>query len=44
MSPSDPVALAAYKKLISELPVGVCYMDNENFWRRVLNLLKGYEF
>lgn len=41
MSPCDPVALAAYKKLISELPVGVCYMDNENFWRRVLNLLKG---
>lgn len=40
-SPCDPVALAAYKKLISELPVGVCYMDNENFWRRVLNILRG---
>lgn len=40
-SPCDEAAIAAYKKLISELPVGVCYMDNENFWRRVLNILRG---
>jgi hypothetical protein len=40
-SPRDDLAVMAYKKLVSELPVGVCYMDNENFWRRVLALLKG---
>jgi hypothetical protein len=40
-SPNDQMAIMAYKKLISELPVGVCYMDNENFWRRVLNLIRG---
>lgn len=40
-SPRDDLAIMAYKKLVSELPVGVCYMDNENFWRRVLGLLRG---
>lgn len=38
---SDPTAMEVYKKLIAELPIGVGFMDNENFWRRVLNLIKG---
>lgn len=39
-SPVDPVALAAYRKIISELPVGVSFIDNESFWRRVLQIIK----
>lgn len=39
-SPCDPVALVAYRKLIYELPIGVSYMDNESFWRRILQILK----
>lgn len=37
----DPVAMDVYKKLVSELPIGVGFMDNESFWRRVLQLIKG---
>jgi hypothetical protein len=35
----DPVALEIYKKLSLELPVGVSYLDNANFWERVLKVL-----
>jgi len=35
----DEVALKIYKKLICELPVGVSYLDNANFWNRVLSVL-----
>lgn len=40
VSCSDPIALALYKQIIKELPIGVHYMDNENFWRRVLNIIR----
>lgn len=39
-SPCDPHALALYRKVINELPVGVAFVDNEGFWRRVLDILK----
>ena len=40
VSCNDAVAIALYKQIIKELPVGVHYMDNENFWRRVLNIIR----
>jgi len=36
LSPFDPVALNLYKEVISNLPVGVPFEDNESFWSRVL--------
>jgi hypothetical protein len=39
MSPCDPVALDLYKQIISELPVGVPFTDNESFWNRVLMII-----
>lgn len=35
----DPLALAVYKKVCLELPIGVSYMDNAGFWERVLGIL-----
>lgn len=35
----DPVALEVYRKLVLELPIGVSYLDNSNFWNRVLSIL-----
>lgn len=39
-SPCDEDALAVYRKIIQELPVGVSYLDNESFWRRVLGIIQ----
>lgn len=39
-SPRDEVAMQVYRKLIQELPVGVCYLDNANFWKRVLEIIR----
>lgn len=39
-SPCDPNALALYRKIINELPPGVAFTDNENFWRRVLEIIR----
>lgn len=39
-SPCDPQAIALYRKVINELPVGVAFVDNEGFWRRVLDIIK----
>lgn len=39
MSPCDEMAIAAYKAIIKELPIGVTYMDNDHFWKRVLSIL-----
>jgi hypothetical protein len=39
-SPCDPQVMALYRKIINELPVGVSFLDNENFWRRVLSIIK----
>jgi len=37
----DKLAIELYKKIIKELPVGVTYMDNPDFWKRVLSIIKG---
>lgn len=39
-SPCDPAALALYRRVINELPVGVAFVDNENFWKRVLAIIR----
>lgn len=39
-SPKDENAMAIYRKIIQELPVGVCYLDNANFWKRVLDIIR----
>lgn len=40
LSPCDPVALEIYRQVIRMLPTAVTYMDNENFWQRVLGIIK----
>lgn len=37
----DKVALDLYRRIIMELPTGVSYYDNANFWQRVLSIIKG---
>lgn len=37
---SDEIALEMYRKIVVQLPVGVSYLDNENFWNRVLNIIR----
>jgi len=39
LSCRDDNALALYKSIINQLPVGVSYLDNEGFWRRVLGIV-----
>jgi len=39
-SPCDELAIQIYKKVINELPVGVAFVDNESFWRRVLQIIR----
>lgn len=36
----DPVAMEIYRAIIKELPIGVSFLDNENFWARVLSIIK----
>lgn len=36
----DKVALDLYRRVILELPTGVSYYDNANFWQRVLAIIK----
>lgn len=36
----DKLAIELYKKIIKELPVGVTYMDNPDFWKRVLAIIR----
>jgi len=40
LSCRDPNALRYYRQIINELPVAVCYMDNEGFWNRVLGIIR----
>lgn len=40
ISPCDELAIQIYKQIINELPVGVAFVDNENFWRRVLDIIR----
>jgi len=39
-SPSDPLALDLYRKIVNQLPVGVSFVDNESFWQRVLQIIR----
>jgi len=39
-SPRDDAALALYRKIIKELPIGVSFLDNDGFWSRVLGIVK----
>lgn len=39
-SPCDELAIQIYKRVVNELPVGVAFIDNENFWRRVLGIIR----
>jgi hypothetical protein len=36
----DKLAIDLYRKIIKELPVGVTYMDNPDFWKRVLAIIR----
>lgn len=39
-SPSpDPLALAMYRKLASQLPIAVPYYENDSFWERVKSII-----
>jgi hypothetical protein len=39
--PHDPVAMAAYMRILKEMPVAVTYEENGKFWDTVLKFLKG---
>jgi len=39
MSPCDKVAVELYRQIITDLPVGVPFEDNEGFWTRVLQII-----
>lgn len=36
----DRIALALYRRIILELPTAVCFLDNANFWTRVLSIIR----
>lgn len=40
LSPCDAYALELYKSIILQLPVGVSFLENEGFWKRVLNIIR----
>jgi hypothetical protein len=40
-APPDELALAAYRHIITNLPVAVGYRENANFWQRILALIRG---
>lgn len=40
LSPTDELAMKYYRRIVSQLPTGVGYMDNEGFWERVLKIIK----
>lgn len=37
---NDSLALEVYRRVISELPTAVSFIDNANFWMRVLSIIK----
>lgn len=39
-SACDAQALAMYRAIIRELPVGVAFIDNEGFWQRCLQIIR----
>lgn len=40
ISPCNSAALHAYRQIIKGLPLAVSYLDNDNFWERVLRILR----
>jgi len=38
--PKDEVALELYRRCIQDLPIGVSYVDNDGFWKRVLGVIQ----
>lgn len=40
ISPCDEFALMLYKQIVNELPVGVSFIDNDTFWKRVLDIIR----
>jgi len=40
LSPVDPCALRIYREVINNLPVGVPFTENADFWNRVLNIIR----
>jgi len=40
LSPTDDLALKVYREVINGLPVAVPFLENENFWTRVLNIIR----
>jgi len=36
----DEMALRLYKRIVVELPTGVSFLDNANFWTRVLSIIR----
>jgi hypothetical protein len=40
LSPCDQYALELYRAIILQLPVGVSFLENEAFWKRVLNIIR----
>lgn len=40
LSPEDHLAIELYRKIINQLPVAVPYEMNEDFWNRVLKIIK----
>lgn len=41
LSPRDEVAIALYREIIQQLPLGVPFEMNEGFWDRVLRIISG---
>lgn len=39
-SPCDEYSLKLYREIIKDLPIAVTYSDNENFWTRVLSIIR----
>jgi len=40
ISPTDPLAMRIYREVVANLPVGVAFYENENFWQRVLRIIR----
>lgn len=40
LSPTDEYALKLYREVIKNLPIAVTYMDNDNFWTRILSIIR----
>lgn len=41
LSPCDAYAMQMYRAIILQLPVGVSFLENEGFWKRVLGIIRG---